>query len=140
MYESINIIFQTLPVVDFKYNAKKTAFDFFSLYKFLFKTSNYKDNFKTKYTSMENLIEHFKYYSEGIKVTKGFTYSAVESPKGEVGVSIISDGSVNPYRCKIKSPALAHLQLMNYMNQGHMFADMITILGSQDIVFGEVDR
>jgi len=89
---------------------------------------------------MEFLIEHFKYYSYGIEVPKGFTYKAVEAPKGEFGVTVISDGSSNPYRCKLRSPAFHHLNLVSRMMQGHMFADMITILGSQDIVFGEVDR
>jgi len=94
----------------------------------------------TKYNSMEFLIEHFKYYSDGIEVPKGYSYKAVEAPKGELGVTIISDGSNKPYRCKLRSPAFHHLNLMSRMIQGHMLADMITILGSQDIVFGEVDR
>ena len=89
---------------------------------------------------MEYLIEHFKYYSEGVHVPKGIIYKAVEAPKGEFGVLLISDGSENPYRCKLRSPAFHHLNLLDRMVQGHMFADMITILGSQDIVFGEVDR
>lgn len=89
---------------------------------------------------MEYLIEHFKYYSEGLKVNSGVTYQSVEAPKGEFGVALVSDGSTKPYRCKIRTPAFHHLQLMSYMMAGHYFADMITILGSQDIVFGEVDR
>jgi len=89
---------------------------------------------------MEGLIEHFKYYSEGLKIKPGYTYQAVESPKGEFGVALISDASPKPFRCKIRTPAYHHLLLMSKMMQGHFFADMITILGSQDIVFGEVDR
>ena len=89
---------------------------------------------------MEELINHFKYYSEGTLVPQGFTYNAVEAPKGELGVSLLSNNSSHPYRCKIRSPAYHHLQMMAKLMQGHMFADMVTILGSQDIVFGEVDR
>lgn len=89
---------------------------------------------------MESLINHFKNYSEGMKVTKGFSYKAVEAPKGEFGVSIISDGSSSPYRCKIRTPAYHHIQIMPRMVQGHFFADLVTVLGSQDIVFGDVDR
>ena len=89
---------------------------------------------------MENLITHFKYYSEGIKVPKGITYQSIEAPKGEFGVSLVSDNSNLPYKCKIRSPAYHHLQIMSKLIQGHFLADMITILGSQDIVFGEVDR
>lgn len=89
---------------------------------------------------MEAMIEHFKYYSEGLKVAAGSVYQAVEAPKGEFGVLLISDGSTKPYRCKIRTPAYHHLQLMSFIMDGHYFADMITILGSQDIVFGEIDR
>ena len=93
-----------------------------------------------KVTSMESIIEHFKLYSEGLKVQSGITYQSVEAPKGEFGVCLISDGSVKPYRCKIRTPAFHHLQFMSLQMEGHFLADMITILGSQDIVFGEVDR
>lgn len=89
---------------------------------------------------MEALITHFKHYSEGIKVPAGLVYQSVEAPKGEFGVSLISDGSSKPFRCKIRTPAYHHLQFMSSQIRGHFFADMITILGSQDIVFGEVDR
>jgi NADH:ubiquinone oxidoreductase subunit D len=89
---------------------------------------------------MEYIIEHFKYFSEGLKLNPGLIYKSVEAPKGEFGVTLVSDGSSNPYRCKIRTPAYHHLQLMSFMMKGHYFADMITILGSQDIVFGEVDR
>ena len=89
---------------------------------------------------MENLITHFKKYSEGITVGKGFTYNAVEAPKGEFGVSLISDGTAKPYRCKIRTPAYHHMHVMSRMVQGHYMADLVTVLGSQDIVFGDVDR
>lgn len=90
--------------------------------------------------SMEALIHHFKYYSEGIFVTPGETYTATEAPKGEFGVYLISNGSDRPYRCKIKAPGFSHLQALNNMAKGHMIADVVTIIGTQDIVFGEVDR
>jgi len=90
--------------------------------------------------SMEALINHFKLYTEGYHVPKGEVYSAVEAPKGEFGVYLISDGSNKPYRCKIKAPGFTHLQAMNYMIKGHMLAEVPAVLGSMDIVFGEVDR
>jgi len=89
---------------------------------------------------MESLINHFKLYSEGVKVPRGFIYKAVEAPKGEFGVSLISDGTSIPYRCKIRTPAYHHIQVMPRLVQGHFFADLVTVLGSQDIVFGDVDR
>ena len=114
-----------------------------SFYSFFSHTLRYqfiKYNASTKNSSMEFLIEHFKYYSEGFCVPKGKSFRTVESPKGEFGVSIISDGSAKPLRCKIRTPAYHHLQLMSNLIKGHYFVDMITILGSLDIVFGEVDR
>ncbi len=89
---------------------------------------------------MEALIQHFKLYTEGFKVPAGEVYSAVEAPKGEFGVYLVSDGSNKPYRCKIRAPGFAHLQAMDFLNKGHMLADVSAILGSLDIVFGEVDR
>ena len=90
--------------------------------------------------SMESLIHHFKLYTEGLHVPAGEVYAAVEAPKGEFGVYLVSDGGNKPYRCKIRAPGFAHLQAMDYMNRGHMIADVAAILGSLDIVFGEVDR
>lgn len=90
--------------------------------------------------SMEALIHHFKLYSEGVRVPKGETYTTVEAPKGEFGVYLVSDGTNRPYRCKIKAPGFAHLAAMDHMCRGHMLADSVAILGSMDIVFGEVDR
>jgi len=89
---------------------------------------------------MESLIHHFKLYTEGVFVPAGETYTATEAPKGEFGVYLISDGSNRPYRCKIKAPGFAHLQGLNFMASSHMLADVVTIIGTQDIVFGEVDR
>jgi NADH-quinone oxidoreductase subunit D len=90
--------------------------------------------------SMEALIHHFKLYTEGVHVPAGETYTAVEAPKGEFGVYLVSDGTNKPYRCKIRAPGFAHLQAMDYMCRGHMLADSVAILGSMDIVFGEIDR
>ncbi|HHN67557.1 MAG TPA: NADH-quinone oxidoreductase subunit D [Thermopetrobacter sp.] len=91
-------------------------------------------------TSMEALIEHFKLYTEGIKVPEGEVYAAVEAPKGEFGVYLVSDGSNRPYRCKIRAPGYAHLAGLDFLSRGHMLADVSAIIGSLDIVFGEVDR
>ncbi len=90
--------------------------------------------------SMEALIHHFKLYTEGYNVPKGEYYGAVEAPKGEFGVYLYSDGTNKPYRCRIKAPGFAHLQGLDFMSKGHMIADIVTIISSLDIVFGEVDR
>ncbi|MGL4636052.1 MAG: NADH-quinone oxidoreductase subunit D [Beijerinckiaceae bacterium] len=90
--------------------------------------------------SMEALIHHFKLYTEGYKVPAGEVYAAVEAPKGEFGVYLVSDGTNKPYRCKVRAPGFAHLQAMDFLCRGHMLADVSAILGSIDIVFGEVDR
>ncbi|MFQ5958274.1 MAG: NADH-quinone oxidoreductase subunit D [Alphaproteobacteria bacterium] len=90
--------------------------------------------------SMEALIHHFKLYTEGYQVPAGETYTAVEVPKGEFGVYIVADGSNRPYRCKIRAPGFAHLQGLDFMSRGHMLADVVTIIGTLDIVFGEIDR
>mgnify|MGYP003335996744 FL=1 len=90
--------------------------------------------------SMEALIHHFKLFTEGYRVDKDEIYTAVEAPKGEFGVYLISDGSNKPYKCKIKAPGFSHLQAMDYLIKGHMLADVPAVLGSMDIVFGEVDR
>ncbi len=146
MYESVNIVFQILINISSSANNNKEIFlknkkiNFFSFFDFLYSSSFKKLNNNSKYSSMETLINHFKNYSEGVKVPKGFTYKAVEAPKGEFGVSLISDGTSSPYRCKIRTPAYHHIQVMPRMVQGHFFADLVTVLGSQDIVFGDVDR
>ena len=90
--------------------------------------------------SMEALIHHFKLFTEGYRVPAGDVYASVEAPKGEFGVYLISDGSNKPYRCKIRAPGFSHLQSMDYLIRGHMLADVPAVLGSLDIVFGEVDR
>lgn len=91
-------------------------------------------------SSMEALIHHFKLYTEGFHVPEGEVYAAVEAPKGEFGVYLVSDGSNKPYRCKIRAPGYAHLQAMDFLCKGHMLADVSAVIGSLDIVFGEVDR
>jgi NADH dehydrogenase (ubiquinone) Fe-S protein 2 len=90
--------------------------------------------------SMESLIHHFKLYTDGVVIPKGETYSCVEAPKGEFGVYLVSDGTNRPYRCKIKAPGFAHLQGVDFMSKNHMLADVVTIIGTHEIVFGEVDR
>lgn len=144
MYESINIVFQilsNLTIIDNDSNKFiKKQENFFSFFDFLYKKKFDQINRKTKFNSMENLIKHFKKYTEGITVKKGFTYNAVEAPKGEFGVSLIADGTAKPYRCKIRTPAYHHMHIMPRMVQGHYMADLVTVLGSQDIVFGDVDR
>jgi NADH dehydrogenase (ubiquinone) Fe-S protein 2 len=90
--------------------------------------------------SMEALIHHFKYYSEGFYVPRGMFYSSIEAPKGEFGVFLVSNGSSKPYRCKIKAPGFFHLQSLNFMSKQLFLADLVAIIGTQDIVFGEIDR
>ena len=90
--------------------------------------------------SMEALIHHFKLYTEGYHVPAGETYTAVEAPKGEFGVYLVSDGTNRPYRCKIRAPGFAHLQALDHLSRGHMLADVVANIGSIDIVFGEIDR
>jgi NADH-quinone oxidoreductase subunit D len=90
--------------------------------------------------SMEALIHHFKLYTEGYHVPAGDTYTCVEAPKGEFGVYLVADGTNRPYRCKIRAPGFAFLQATEFMSRGHMLADMVAIIGSMDIVFGEIDR
>jgi NADH-quinone oxidoreductase subunit D len=91
-------------------------------------------------TSMEALIHHFKLYTEGYRVPAGEVYAAVEAPKGEFGVFVVADGSSKPYRCRIRAPGFPHLQGMDFMTKGHMLADVVTVIGSMDVVFGEIDR
>jgi NADH:ubiquinone oxidoreductase subunit D len=90
--------------------------------------------------SMESLIDHFKLYSEGFSLQPGELYLSTESPKGEFGVYLVTDGSNRPYRCKIRSPGFFHLQGLGKLLRNHMIADLVTVIGSLDIVFGEIDR
>ncbi|GAA5910588.1 hypothetical protein JCM6882_001032, partial [Rhodosporidiobolus microsporus] len=90
--------------------------------------------------SMESLIHHFKLFSEGYHVPPGETYAAIEAPKGEMGVYLVSDGSNRPYRCKIRAPGFAHLAGADFMSRGAWLPDMVALIGTMDLVFGEVDR
>jgi NADH:ubiquinone oxidoreductase subunit D len=90
--------------------------------------------------SMEALIHHFKIYTQSFNISANETYVGTEAPKGEFGVYLISDNTNRPYRCKIKAPGFSHLQALNFMSKNHLIADVVTIIGTQDIVFGEVDR
>ncbi|MES2729671.1 MAG: NADH-quinone oxidoreductase subunit D [Pseudomonadota bacterium] len=108
-----------------------------------FKTSDYKVSPPPRAEmkrSMEALIHHFKLFTEGYHVPAGETYAAVEAPKGEFGVYLVADGTNKPYRCRIRAPGFLHLQGLDFMSKGHMLADAVTIIGSMDIVFGEIDR
>ena len=89
---------------------------------------------------MEDLIEHFVNWHSGIKIESEFINTLIESPKGEFGVILVSDNSNKPYRCKIKAPGFAHLQAIDFLAKGHLLADVVTIIGTLDIVFGEIDR
>lgn len=145
MYESLNIVSQILSNVSIAPSSTNIAAapDVGHLTPFfdaLYSTRSAKLRNSTRYNSMESLITHFKSYSEGMRVPRGFTYGAVEAPKGEFGVSLLSDGTARPYRCKIRTPSYHHMQIMSRMSQGHYFADLVTVLGSIDIVFGDVDR
>ena len=147
MYESVSIIFQILSNLTTLSNTSllvssdtRSNSNFFSFFSFIAQQQQNKLNRNTKYISMESLINHFKYYSEGLYVNRGFVYKAVEAPKGEFGVSLVADSTSHPYRCKIRTPAYHHMQVMPRLVQGHLFADLVTVLGSQDIVFGDVDR
>jgi NADH dehydrogenase (ubiquinone) Fe-S protein 2 len=107
------------------------------------KTPNYKVSPPSRTlmkNSMEAVIHHFKFYTEGLVLPFGETYTATEAPKGEFGVYLVSNNTERPYRCKIKAPGFGHLQILNDMAKGHMIADVVTIIGTQDIVFGEIDR
>ncbi len=90
--------------------------------------------------SMEAMIQHFKLFTEGVHVPAGETYTAVEAPKGEFGIYMISDGGNKPYRCKVRAPGFAHLQALDFLSKGHMLADVSAIIGTMDVVFGEIDR
>ena len=89
---------------------------------------------------MEDLINHFKYFSEGLLIKAGYIFKSIEAPKGEFGVSLVSDNTNKPYRCKIRPSSFYNLQSLSYLIQDHYFSDLVTIIGSQDLVMGEVDR
>lgn len=148
MCECTNIITQIINKLT-KFNYIKTKIN--NNYKYTtikpYVISNYlggnkvnKSIFNNNYTSMEGLIKHFKFWSEGFTVNSNFVYKAVESPKGEFGVTLFADNSTKPYKCKVRSPAFHHLQLLPKIVKGHFLADLVTLIGTIDIVFGEIDR
>lgn len=149
MSESINIINQSIQkLTKFKHlhnsvtNSNKQNLEILPhfLLNYTKKNQWLQNNYKNSYNSMESLIKHFKYWSEGFNVNSNNVYKAVESPKGEFGVNLISDNSEKPYKCKVRSPAYHHLQLIPKISKGHFLADLVTLIGTVDIVFGEIDR
>jgi len=141
MSESINIINQVInKVTKNKSKNKKHNSNPHQILKYLNLKFWNKHNNKNEYVSMEKLIQHFKYWSEGFPVKSGWTYRAVESPKGEFGVSLISNNTNIPYKCKVRSPAYHHLQVLPKISKGHFLADLVALMGTIDIVFGEIDR
>jgi len=139
MVESLHIINQIIFKLSLT-EKKNTNTNVSKFLNFLNKKKFNKLNYKNSYVSMENLIHHFKYWSDGFNVKNNFTYRAVESPKGEFGVYLISDGTNKPYRCKVRSPAYHHLQVLPQICKGSYLADLVTLMGTIDIVFGEIDR
>lgn len=136
MSESINIVSQII----FKLVSKKNDINPLALNSFLNKKNTMSTAYKNEYNSMESLIKHFKFWSEGFKITGNLTYQAIEAPKGELGVTLISDGTNNPYKCKVRSPAYHSLQVLPKLAKGHLLADLSALIGTIDIVFGEIDR
>lgn len=146
MLESLNIVnqvvYKTTVYIDNELNKKKlkNKVNFSKIINYITNKSVKCSKLYNEYNTMEKLINHFKYWSEGPKVTSGFTYQSVESPKGEFGVTLLSDSTNKPYRCKVRSPAYHSLQAFPIMTKGHFLADLITAVGTVDIVFGEIDR
>jgi len=127
MKQSLNIILQCLDNIP----------------RGIIKTSDYKVSAPSRIEikqSMEALIHHFKIYTNGFDISSNETYISTEAPKGEFGIYLISNNTNKPFRCKIKAPGFSHLQALNHMSKNHMIADIVTIIGTQDIVFGEIDR
>jgi len=137
MVESINIVNQVINKLTF---TSLNVNSHVKILNFLNKKNKNKLNYKNNYNSMEKLIHHFKYWSEGFNIKSNITYQGVESPKGEFGVTLISDNSNKPFKCKVRSPAYHHLQVLSMMSKGHFLADLVAIIGTIDIVFGEIDR
>lgn len=150
MTESLNIVNQViskLNTVSKKISKNKNIFSSnvsslnpHQIMKYLY-SQHFNDRIlRSEYSSMESLINHFKFWTEGFPVASGWTYQAVEAPKGEFGVSLVSDNTSKPYKCKVRSPAYHNLQLLNQISKGHFLADLVTLIGTIDIVFGEIDR
>ena len=137
MIESINIINQTIQKITFLSN--KNFYSINYIINFFNKFLEL-DTLKNSYNKMEELIKQFKYWDSYLIIKKNLFYRAVESPKGEFGVFLISNNSNKPLKCKIRSPAFHHLQFLSYISKGHFLADLVTLIGTIDIVFGEIDR
>jgi len=142
MTESLNIINQVIYKITKNKKLKnlKSKINPHQILKYIYPKSINQNNYKNEYISMEQLIKHFKYWSDGFTVNSGWTYKPVESPKGEFGVSLISNNTNIPYKCKVRSPAYHHLQILPKLSKGHFLADLVTLMGTIDIVFGEIDR
>ncbi len=145
MTESLNIINQVInKITKHKIQKKKiksnSNINPHQVLRFINPKHLNQNNYKNEYISMEQFIKHFKYWSEGFSVKPNWTYRAVESPKGEFGVSLISNGTNIPYKCKVRSPAYHHLQVLPKISKGHFLADLVALMGTIDIVFGEIDR
>ncbi len=137
MVESLNIINQVI----FNLNKYKQSLIGKNIHNLVRYTQNsFNKSFKNSYNSMENLINHFKMWGEGFKIKPNFIYKSVESPKGEFGVSLVADNTNVPYRCKVRSPAYHNMHILPQMSKGHFLADLVAIIGTLDVVFGEVDR
>lgn len=142
MAESTNLINQTVSKLsNWKIkNKKNTNFLQHKVLNSILKNKMKQKIEKNSYNSMETLINHFKYWSEGFGVNSNIIYQSIESPKGEFGVTLLSNNSNIPYKCKVRSPALHHLQALPQLSKGHFLADLVALIGTIDIVFGEVDR
>lgn len=147
MTESLNIVNQIIYKIN-KYNNlpttpkehKYTNLSPHDIIKYTNPAFFHKSSLKNNYNSMENLIKHFKHWSEGDKIGPNWTYQCVESPKGEFGVSLVADGTNNPYRCKVRSGAFHNMHVLPQIAKGHFLADLVALIGTIDVVFGEVDR
>lgn len=139
MSESVNIINQSI-LKFFSINIKNNKFINPLFLSYFFNNFNEILEKKKNYSNMENLINHFKIWNEGLLVKKNYTYQSIEAPKGEFGVTLISNSTSNPLKCKIRSPAYHHLQFLPFLSKGHYLADLVALIGTIDIVFGEIDR
>lgn len=146
MTESLNIITQVINKITlWKYKGTKKPNKYTTvmphwILNYVTPRKMVSTNYKSSYTSMEELIKHFKYWSEGFPVKSGWTYQSIESPKGEFGVSLISDNTNIPYKCKVRSPAYHHMHVLPDIVRGHFLADLSAMIGTVDIVLGEIDR
>lgn len=146
MAESLNIINQTVGKIVKHKNIKNknvktyTNISPHNIIKYTNPGFWNKNNLKNSYNSMENLIKHFKHWSEGDKILPNWTYQSVESPKGEFGVTLVSNNTNSPYRCKVRSPAYHNMHVLPQIAKGHFLADLVALIGTIDVVFGEVDR